>query len=239
MSDRGVNILGVIPARGGSKGIAGKNLRRVAGTTLVGHAIAAARESRMLTAFLVSTDSAEIATVAASGGAPVPFRRPPALATDEAPTTGVLQHALELYEREHRVAVHSVVTLQPTTPLRTARDIDAALEHYLAHQPEADSLISVCEASQMHPRTLYTPRGEWLEAMVEGQSTLTRRQDFDRVLWRNGAIYVTRRDLLMDGKRIVGQTPLFYEMPRECSVNIDEPFDLALAEWILSHRTRA
>lgn len=238
MKNRGLPILGVIPARGGSKGIEGKNLRRVAGRTLIAYAIEAARESAGLTDCLVSTDSEEIAEAAAAAGAPTSFRRPAALATDEAPTTGVLQHALEFYERQHHVTVHSVVTLQPTTPVRTSHDIDAALERYLAHQPDADSLISVCDAVHMHPLTLYTERGDWLEPFAAGQSTLTRRQDFSRTLWRNGAIYITRRDLLMDGKRVVGRRPLFYEMSRESSVNIDGEFDLALAEWVLSRRPR-
>lgn len=230
-------ILGVIPARGGSKGIPKKNIRPLAGKPLFGYTIAAARGSRRLTDFLVSTDSEEIAAIARAEGAWVPFLRPAELATDQAPTTGVLRHALEFYER-HRGPVHSVVTLQPTTPLRRAEDIDDAIAWYLHGQPEADSLISVCEAGHMNPVTLYCQIGERLEPLLSDSPQTVRRQEFERVLWRNGAIYITRRDLLLTRERIVGDRPLFYEMPRQRSLNIDDRLDLELAEWMLAREAR-
>lgn len=232
-------LLGVIPARGGSKGVPGKNLRLVAGRPLIAYAIAAAQASRALTAFLVSTDSEQIADVARAAGAPVPFFRPPALAADDAPMAGALRHAVEHYERASGVTVHSVVTLQPTTPLRVAEDIDGALAAYLHHQPDADSLISVCDAGQMHPLTLYHPSGPYAEPWLAGRVQTTRRQEMERVLWRNGAVYITRRDLLWDRAQVVGQQPLWYAMPRVRSVNIDDPLDLALAEWAFAHAPQA
>ena len=224
-------LLGVIPARGGSKGVPQKNLRIAAGKSLLAHAIASARESGRLSAYLVSTDSEAIASAAAAEGAPVPFLRPAQLAADDTPMAAVLRHALEWYEREHAATVHSIVTLQPTTPMRTGEDIDAAIGRYLAHQPEADSLISVCDAGPMHPLTLYRPSGVWAEPLLPGRIQTTRRQDFERVWWRNGAIYIARRFLLVERGQVIGARPLTYEMPRERSVNIDDEADLELAEW--------
>ena len=202
---------------------------------MLGYTIAAAQACTKLTDFLVSTDSLQIADIARAGGAPVPFLRPGALATDEAAMPGVLQHALEWYERRHQRRVHSVVTLQPTTPLRLAGDIDAAIEHYITCQPGADSLISVCESGQMHPVTLYRQDGMFAQPLLSGRMQTTRRQEFDRVFWRNGAVYITRRDLLLEQNEVIGQRPLVYEMPRHRSVNIDDLFDFELAEWMLSH----
>ncbi|MBI3628966.1 MAG: acylneuraminate cytidylyltransferase family protein, partial [Candidatus Rokubacteria bacterium] len=193
-----------------------------------------ARQSTRLDAFLVSTDSEAIARAAEKEGVPVPFLRPPALAADETSMAAVLRHAIEWYERQSGRTVHSVVTLQPTTPMRTGDDIDAAIARYLAHQPEADSLVSVCEAGQMHPLTLYRASGEYAEPLLRGRLQTTRRQEFERTWWRNGAVYITRRDLLFGTGQVVGARPLAYEMPRERSVNIDEWADLELAEWRMS-----
>lgn len=227
-------ILAVIPARGGSKGVPRKNLREVGGVPLIGHAVKAGAAAKTLAACIVSTDDEEIAACARFHGGFVPFMRPGELAQDATPTAPVLRHALEWYEREHGCEVLAVVTLQPTTPLRTAGDIDAAVELFLAGQPCADSLISVCDAAEHHPLTLYYQAGSYLDPLLKGLNPTTRRQDFPPVLWRNGAIYVTRRDLLLGQGRVVSDRPLAYVMPKLRSANIDEPFDLEIAERMLA-----
>lgn len=231
-------IIAVVPARGGSKGVVRKNLRDVGGVPLVGHAVRAGRGATSLAACIVSTDDAEIADVARAHGGSVPFMRPAALAEDATPTAPVLRHAVEWYEGEHGCQVLAVVTLQPTTPLRNGTDIDSAVALFLASQPHADSLISVCEAGEHHPLTLYFADGGYLDPLLKGLNPTTRRQDFPPVYWRNGAIYITRRDLLFSHGRVVSDRPLSYQMPKLRSANIDEPFDLELAELMLDWNKR-
>ena len=108
------------------------------------------------------------------------------------------------------------------------------MAQFLAGQPAADSLISVCEAAEHHPLTLYFGDGNKLRAVLPGLNPTTRRQDFPPVWWRNGAIYITRRDLLFSADRVVSDEPLAYVMPKLRSANIDEPFDLELAELMHS-----
>ena len=235
------DIIAVIPARGGSKGVPRKNLRVVGGLPLVAHAIKAGDGAAGLAGCIVSTDDEEIAAVARAHGGNVPFMRPAALASDQSPTWAALQHAVEWYEAAHAREVLAVVTLQPTTPLRTSADVDSAVRIFLDHQPAADSLIAVCRAQARHPLTLYTKDSEssaFLNHMVLGQNPNTRRQDFPPVYWRNGAIYITRRDLLFTQNRVVSEHPLAYRMPKLRSANIDEAFDIELAELMLAWNAR-
>jgi CMP-N-acetylneuraminic acid synthetase len=226
-------ILGVIPARGGSKGIPRKNIRPLAGLPLIAYPIRAAKGSKRLSQCVVSTDDAEIAAVARAQGGDVPFMRPEELARDQSPTAPALRHAVEWFEKAQGARVLAVMTLQPTAPLGTSADVDAAIDLFLAHQPDADCLISVCEAGEHHPLTLYHQAGDYLAPMQTGLDPNTRRQDFPATFWRNGAIYITRRDLLFAKGRVTSDKPLAYVMPRSRSANIDEPIDLALAEVML------
>jgi CMP-N,N'-diacetyllegionaminic acid synthase len=226
-------ILGVIPARGGSKGIPRKNIRLLAGLPLIAYPIRAGSESRRLTRCIVSTNDREIAAIARDHGADVPFMRPDELAEDNSPTGPVLRHAVEWFEQQHNKKVFAVVTLQPTTPLCRSTDIDAAIDQFVAGQPAADSLISVCDAGEHHPLTLYYWDASYLKPFLSGLDPNTRRQDFPPVLWRNGAIYITRRDLLFARGRVASDRPLAYLMPRSRSANIDGPIDLAIAELML------
>jgi CMP-N-acetylneuraminic acid synthetase len=228
-------ILGVIPARGGSKGIPRKNVRALAGLPLIAYPIRAAAGSARLTRCIVSTDDPEIAATARTYGGEVPFIRPEELARDQTPTGPVLRHAVDWFEQSQGRQVFAVVTLQPTTPLCRSPDIDAAIGLFCANQPDADSLISVCDAAEHHPLTLYHREGAYLNPFVTGIDPNTRRQEFPPVFWRNGAIYITRRDLLFAQSRVVSDRPLAYVMPRSQSANIDEPIDLAIAELMLQN----
>lgn len=228
-------ILGIIPARGGSKGIPDKNTFPLKGRPLIGYTIEAAKGSRLLDDFFVSTDSEVIARVSRAEGAQVPFMRPKELAQDDTPTAAVLQHAVKWYEEKHCLNVTAVVTLQPTTPLRLASDIDGAISLFV-NNPEADSLITCYEAVATHPRYMYTREDERVIPLRKERSLLGR-QEFEPVYVRNGAVYITCRDLIMEEGRIMGDKPLGYIMPRERSVNIDEPFDLELALFLLDRKS--
>lgn len=212
-----------------------KNICPLNGRPLIVYTIEAAMAARGLEAVLVSTDSEEVADVARAAGAWVPFLRPSDLATDVTPTWQVLRHAIEFYEGETGSMVHSVMTLQPTTPLRQAQDIEEALDLYLRHQPEADCLVSACVVEHMHPLTLYTRDGPYAKPFLPGEVHTRRRQEWDTVLWRNGAVYISRRELVMSHEAVVGQRPLFYEMPVHRSVSIDTLYDLRLAELHMVH----
>lgn len=228
-------ILGIIPARGGSKGIPNKNIFPLKGRPLIAYTIEAAKGSHLLDDFFVSTDAEVIAKVARAKSAQVPFIRPNEIAKDDTPMVSVLQHAIKWYEEKHRINMTAVVTLQPTAPLRLASDIDGAISLFLRN-PEADSLITCYNALNVHPNYMYVREGGRMITLMKERSML-RRQEFEPVYVRNGAVYITRRDLIMEGGRIVGDKPLGYIMPRERSVNIDEPFDLELALFLLNRKS--
>lgn len=227
-------VLGVIPARGGSKGIPLKNIAPVAGKPLIGHTIEAALGSRRLNACTLSTDCQAIADCAAGFGLPARELRPAHLATDTASNTDAVIHAVQQFEHAEQRLVDVIVLLQPTAPMRTATDIDAALDLFFAS--EARSLISVYEGNNVHPNIMYFECGGRLEPVLTADALPGRRQEFRPVFVRNGALYIATRDQLFTNEAFVDTAPAAYVMPRERSVNIDEPFDLEMAQWLMSRK---
>lgn len=219
-------VLGLIPARGGSIGIPGKNVKDLAGKPLIAHSIEAGQKSNVIDSVIVSTDDEEIADVAEEHGARVPFRRPSDLATDEAPTSPVVAHALEkLAERGE--SHEEIVLLQPTSPLRTATNIDEAYDLYSSR--EADSLISAYPTTETRWRS--TEEGA-IQLNYTGESK--RRQDRSPEYIINGAIYITDVDAYWESEELVTGTTVIYEMDEIASIDIDTPFDLWLAEQVLT-----
>jgi N-acylneuraminate cytidylyltransferase/CMP-N,N'-diacetyllegionaminic acid synthase len=214
--------LGVIPARGGSKGVKKKNIRSIDGKPLIAYSIRASRDAESVDDTLVSTDDQEIADVAEEYGADVPFLRPESLATDESPTEPVIEHALTEMDKEY----DDYVLLQPTSPLRTSEDIDEAYGRFA--DSEADSLIS-CYPS-------YSERWKMTEQGAE-QINYTdapvRRQEREPEYITNGAIYLTDASLFLETGEITAGTTAVYEMSERQSVDIDTKFDLWLAEKII------
>ena len=219
-------VLGLIPARGGSKGVPRKNIRELAGIPLIAHSIQAARDATAIDSVVVSTDDEEIAEVAESHGARVPFMRPSELATDEAPTAPVITHALETLH-EAGEAYDVFVLLQPTSPLRTATHIDEAYSLY--EESDADSVISVYPTYDT--RWERTPKGA---KKLNYTDAAKRRQDRDPEYVINGAIYVTDVEQFLQTEETITGTTKMYEMTERESVDIDTPFDLWLAEQILT-----
>ena len=222
--------LGVIPARGGSKGLPGKNLRKLGALSLIGHAVASAREASWLTRFIVSTDSAEIAEEAKRHGAEVPFLRPAELATDQAGMLGVLQHAVRWLESSAGVRPDLIVTLQPTSPFRTGMEIDATIRKVA--DTGADSAQTLAEASY-HPFFMKTLEGDRTAALFPDGHRYVRRQDAPPVYQPSGAVYVTRYATLMAQGHILGEDNRGIVMGFEASVNIDTEWDFLLAELLL------
>ena len=224
-------VFGVIPARGGSKGLPGKNLRKLGSLSLIGHAVASTREASRLTRVIVSTDSEAIADEARRHGAEVPFVRPAELASDQAGMVPVLQHAVRWLESTG-ARPDLVVTLQPTSPFRVGSDIDATIAKVV--DTGADSAQTLSEASY-HPYFMKTLDGDVTHALFEEGYLYVRRQDAPTVYQPSGAVYVTRYDVLMGQGRVLGKDNRGIVRDFAASVNIDTEWDFLLAELVLAH----
>jgi CMP-N,N'-diacetyllegionaminic acid synthase len=224
-----MTVLGLIPARGGSKGIPGKNLAFVAGRPLLAWTCAAATESTRLDRVVCSTDSEEIAAAAAACGVEAPFRRPADLSGDETPMLDVVRDALGRFED-----VSVVVLLQPTSPLRTAAHIDEAVERLAA--TGADSVVSVVEVPHAFtPGSVLRLEGDRLLPFEAGPPP-TRRQDKLKLYARNGpAVLVVRADVVAGGS-LYGEDCRPYPMAKLESLDVDDADDLALVDLLLRSR---
>lgn len=222
----GRKVLGVITARGGSKGVPRKNIRIVGGKPLIGWTIEAARASKYLDRVITSTDDDAIMEIALSFGCDVPFKREPALASDEVSSIDVVLDALE------RCAGYDyVVVLQPTSPLRVVDDIDGALER--CEQAVAPACVSVCHVAQS-PYWMFTMGANHSLKPLLHQKIPTRRQDLLPVYALNGAVYVARVEWLRAERSFLAAQTVAYEMPMERSVDIDTESDLKLVENYLT-----
>lgn len=225
------NILAIIPARGGSKGVPRKNIRVMAGRPLIEYSIRAARGSRFAPRITVSTEDAEIADVARRLGAEVPFLRPAELAGDNIPTQRVLEHALTLLHEREGYRPDWVLILQPTSPLRTARHIDSAIS--LLTEQGGDSVVGVCLAEHS-PYWMKTIDAQGVaRPFLKDAPVIEQRQGLPGVYRINGAIYITRPQTILRTKRILGDKTLAYVMSQEDSVDIDTEIDFWSAEHIL------
>jgi CMP-N,N'-diacetyllegionaminic acid synthase len=228
-------IVNIIPARGGSKGVPRKNIKLLNGKPLISYAIKAAFGSRYLDRVIVSTDDDEIAKIAKRLGAEVPFIRPKKLARDNTLAFSVLQHAVNYLEEKENYHPGIVVLIQATSPLVLSMDIDNTIEQMI--KSSKNSCFTACEISE---------RPEWMYEIKKGQPILflgdatfrTRRQDLPKLYRINGAVYVMTKEMLMKENRLINAHPNIFIMPRERSVDIDEPFDFKLAEILIRHSNR-
>lgn len=224
--------LAIITARGGSKGLHRKNILDLCGKPVIAYSIEAALESRHLDRVIVSTEDEEIAAISRQFGAEVPFIRPQELATDAATHISVLQHAIGHMETEKAYLADAIVLLQPTSPLRTAKDIDAAIELFRA--TAADSVVSVAP-------TIYLieeyPDGT-LHPIMESQVGDFHRHYPNRFFDLNGAIYVVRTTEIMEHNRMLGARTFPYIMEKKRSLEIDDKEDLEIISLILRTKGR-
>ncbi|MDQ3009373.1 MAG: acylneuraminate cytidylyltransferase family protein [Acidobacteriota bacterium] len=227
-----MNILGLIPARGGSKGVLRKNIRLLAGKPLLSYTAEAALASHRLTRVILSTDDEEIAEAGRSCGVEVPFLRPPELAEDTTPTLPVVQHALQFLEGQGN-RFDAVCLLQPTNPLRRTSDIDGCIE--LLEKAQADTVITVLSVPAEHnPHWAYFRNADGSLRLSTGEpAPIPRRQDLPPTFHREGSVYVMRRDVVMLGNSLYGARVIGFEIERERSVNIDNLDDWARAESFL------
>lgn len=228
-----LRVLGVVPARGGSKGVVDKNIRIVAGRPLLAYTADAARGSRRLTKVVLSTDASDIAAVGRAAGLDVPFVRPAELAQDDTPMLPVLQHAWQAVAAAGFRA-DAVVLLQPTSPLRRAEHIDAAIE--LLETSGADTIVSVVEVPhQYSPASVMRLDDGRLVPFAPGPM-VTRRQDKPRVFARNGPAVLAVRAALLAGSTLYGPDTRPLVMSAADSLDVDDAWDLELAEYVLSRR---
>lgn len=229
-------MLAVIPARGGSKGLPGKNIRTFAGLPLIAHSIMLGKLCPEIDRLIVSTDSPEIAQVARQFGADVPFMRPRELAQDETPLWPVLRHALETAERQDGREYGMLLVLDPTSPTRVPEDIAGAAQR-LREASSADGVIGVSQPEFNPIWHCVVERGGWMADLIEEGGRFERRQDAPAVYRINGLLYLWRTDFVrkqQQGWRRHGKH-LMYEIPERRAVSIDNLQEFERAEMFVRH----
>jgi CMP-N,N'-diacetyllegionaminic acid synthase len=225
-------VLGVIIARGGSKGLPRKNIRLLAGKPLIAYTIEAAQKARRLDRCVLSTEDEEIAEVARQWGADVPFMRPPELARDDTLVFPVLRHAMRWLEEHEGYVPDYVLCLQPTTPLRTAEDIDQSIE--IAIEEDADAVVGYTPAKQYpHWMKRITEDGRLVE-FLPMDPAYRRRQGLPPLYHVSGSIYLAKRSLLLTEDTFYTDKTYAYVVPTERHIDIDTAMDLRVAELMLS-----
>ena len=227
------DILAIIPARGGSKGIARKNLRLLAGKPLVMYSIEAAKESQWVSRVLVSTDDEEIKSISVTAGAEVPYLRPAKLAADDVHAIEVVLHALSWLREKESYIPDVVVMLLPTSPLRCAEAIDEAISRFCMQK--VPSIVSVARCAQRLVQIRYI-RGGALVPVIDLPDPNIQRQDCEPIFAVNGAIYVASPATIETFKTFHVPGAIAFEMEPRQSVDIDTIHDVELAEYYLDKR---
>jgi CMP-N-acetylneuraminic acid synthetase len=228
-ADLARGVLGIVTARGGSKGVPGKNIAPIGGKPLIAWTVEKAMQSGAIERLIVSTDDPAIADAARRAGAEVPFLRPPELAQDDTPHLPVIQHAVA-HQRAAGYGASHVVVLQPTSPLVAADDIAGCVR--LAKSRGAAAVVSVTRFHG-HPSWLMRIEADGrLAPWQPARAAAERRQDGATAFVPNGAVYVLAAELVRSGESWYGPSTLAYEMPAERSLDIDDPWDLHVARLI-------
>ena len=233
-----LKFLVIVPARGGSKRLQGKNHMQLGGRPLIEYTIDAARKSRYCKNFdlVCSTDDKEIARIAWVNDCLVPFLRPPKLASDKANSMDVVLHALSYMESETKKKYDYVILLQPTSPLRTWRHLDEAITKALRHR--CDSVVSVVQLHHLFYNLRYLKRDGSLGDMVLRKEGLKTRKG-SKIFAINGAIYITRRDVIVEQKDFYGRRSLPYSMDKKTSIDIDTLEDFRSAEFLMQQKNNS
>lgn len=232
----------IVPARGGSKGIPRKNLQLLGGKPLVAHAVATGLAARSVDRVLCSTDDVQIAEAARAAGAEVPFLRPADLAADNSEDLPVFVHALEWLDAHDGWRPDIIVNLRPTSPLRLPSHVDAAIALLLRTGAASVKAISL---ARQHPHKMWLREPDGLMApFLKTPFRLERGPDVPRaqledVYWQNGVVDVTRRTVILDQRRMIGDPVAGLVTEPADSIDIDTPLDLQLAQLLLDQRAAA
>lgn len=225
-----MKILGLIPARGGSKGVPKKNIRLVGNKPLIHYTIEAGKQSKLLDLLLVDTDSEEIASVASLTGVNI-LNRPSELAQDESSIVDVALRVINHFEQQ-QINIDLLVLLQPTSPIRTGSNIDEAIK-MLLDNPQADAVISVVSMEDTHPARMYKITEKQLIPLhpdIESR----RRQDLEPIYYRNGCIYAIKVNALKLQRTFMPIKKMAYVMPSNWLANIDDERDLIITEALIT-----
>lgn len=233
MSFEGRSILAVVPARGGSKSIPRKNLQRVGGQSLVARAAAVALALRWIDAAILSTDDEEIAQEGRRSGLDVPFLRPAELASDTATSVDMWRHAWLAAETHYGKRFDISVLLEPTSPLRRPEDVERTVRTLVARAAPAAATVSPTPAHYSPQKTLTIDEGAVIGFYLTDGARHALRQGIPRYYHRNGLCYAVTREHLVEQKCIIDRDAVAVVIDRPI-VNVDDPFELELAEWLLS-----
>lgn len=220
-----MNILGLIPARGGSKGVPRKNIKLMAGKPLIAYSVESAINSKYINQIVVSTEDPEIGKTAIDYGAEF-IKRPKKFAQDESPTIDAVSHVIEYLDQKPDL----IVLLQPTSPLRNSEDIDSAIDLFMGNVCQA--VVSVCELD--HPK-IFKIEHNFLKTILKEEQLNMRRQDLPKLYATNGAVYVIEPEVLKEYGTFIPPKTIPYFMPNERSIDIDNNFDFFLSELIINN----
>lgn len=231
----GRKVIAIIPARGGSKGLPGKNIRPICGKPLIGWTIEKAKNSRFVDKLLVSTDSEEIADVADKFGAKVPFLRPANLATDTSTTFEAVQHALN-YLSERGEKFDYVMLLEPTSPLREDDDIDQILNRLDNYRDKFDSIVSLGEIATEHPSIAKRFSSDLVVPYASQLTLTTRRQDNEPAYFPYGVGYAAKVDSYLSEKTFYTERCTGFFIKRYQNYEIDDIYDFLCVESVMKHQ---
>jgi CMP-N,N'-diacetyllegionaminic acid synthase len=227
-------ILAIVPARAGSKGLPGKNVKSLLGKPLVGWSIDAGKNSKYIDDLIVSTDSEEIASQSREFGAEVPFIRPSEFSTDTASSIDVILHSVD-WLAEHKRNYEIVVLLEPTSPLRETVDIDQAIE--LMHEHSATSVVSICCTESMHPMFMFHLNSNGILSPFSGNHPNNlRRQDINPIYFIDGTIYCSSIETLKFNRGFYHEKTYGYVVPKWKSLEIDDDDDFVMVEALMKAR---
>jgi CMP-N,N'-diacetyllegionaminic acid synthase len=228
-------ILAIIPARGGTKRLPGKNILNLAGKPLIAWSIEAALGSKYIDRVIVSTDDTVIAKISREYGAEVPFIRPNELATDESSSVSVVLHAINML-KEKGEEYEYIMLLQPTSPLRTTENIDESLE--LLRSSNSDASVSVCEAEHSPLWSNTLPQDSDFSNFLDYSIVNKRSQDLNQYYRLNGAIYLCLTKRLSEEKTLfIKDKIIAYKMSQEQSIDIDNKVDFCFASYLISNQS--
>ena len=222
-----MRILGIIPARGGSVGIKNKNIKKLNGKPLIQYTIEQSNKSKLLTKTIVSTDSEKISKIARILGAIVPFKRPKNLSTSSASSVDVIKHCLEFFQEKGEY-FDAICLLQPTSPYRPKNSIDDAIKKFILSKK--DSLISIRKIPEHYnPNWIFKQDNGFLRR-YENKPMISRRQDLQPLYHRDGAIYITKSELILKKRKLVSEFSVGFEIKSPILINIDNIDDWRNAE---------
>jgi len=227
-------FLAIIPARGGSKGLPGKNIKDLCGKPLIAWSIEAGLKSKYIDELVVSTDYQDIADIAKEYGANVPFLRPDYLASDTATSFDAVKHTIDFYKDELKKEFDYIVLLEPTSPLREERDIDSMVEKIINLEKKFDSIVSIGEVHE-HPSIMKKIVNHSVVPYWENLQMTSRRQDNDIAFFPYGVAYIVKKDILLKEKTFYTKRNTFFEIKRYQCYEIDDIYDFLAIENIMKY----